>query len=176
MDLSKVVFIEDQPKTQKNEAKGDKRKGSGKRDNGKKVKKVPLKGRTVKYNKPQKPNSRTSRATLEVKNKNKKVEPAKGKPKDELPKNWNKVPPMKGEPKTKKRGGKIYHWCHHCNFWSLHKPGKAKRCQAVDPLGHLLKYFGGNSMSQRQPQSEPQQPQSQNVPPLEFMDWDDISL
>lgn len=165
MDLSNVVFIEDKPKSQKDKAKGIK-KGNGKKGNGKKVKKVPLKGRAVKHNKPQKSTTRTNRAALENKKKFLKDEPAKGKPKDKLPTNRNKVPPKNGAPKTKRHGGKTYHWCPHCNFWSFHKPGKGKRCQAVDPLNHLLNYFGGNAISQ------PHQRQPENVP----MVWDDISL
>ena len=182
MDLSNVVFLEDKPKQSRKNNKGNKKK----KDTGKdKVKKVPLKRRAVKHNKPQKPQNANKVATSVVRKgttkkkvqkvagprKTKPVEDNKLQEKDPS-QHWNKIPPKDGEPKTKKHNGKTYHWCPYCKFWAFHKPGKGQRCQAVDPLGHLLTYFGGGKNAS-QSQS---QPQSQNAAPIESMDWDEISL
>ena len=127
MDLSNVVFIDENPSGNKAKAntagkkpKANNKKKTKKSDSKKTSKKVPLKGGKTKRAKPQKP-QRQAKA---------------------LSKNWFKTPPKDQEPHTKRRRGRTYHWCPHCRFWSLHAPGTSKVCQAVDPLAHLLNYFG----------------------------------
>jgi len=142
MDLSNVVFIE-------NTGRKTKTKANKKNENKSNFK------TTTKANKKKKgdnnKNERINKAPVKVKANRKVVK--HGKPQRSTKNNdidgrghhWVKVPPKGREPRTEKHNGKTYHWCHHCKFWALHRPGKGKRCQAVDPLGHLLNYFGGNT-------------------------------
>jgi len=184
MDLSNVVFIEEKPKSRKSKGSNVKTKGiSNKKSNGtNKVKMVSLKGRAVKYNKPMKKQNNVVKKAGRVVQKGIKTAKKNGPPKiikadekllEDLSQHWNKVPPKDGEPKTKKHHGKIYHWCHYCKFWSFHKPGKGKKCQAVDPVAHLLNYFGGKNMSH---ESQPQSQSFQDDHQVELMDCDDLSL
>jgi hypothetical protein len=63
-------------------------------------------------------------------------------------KEWNKVAPKPGEPTTKHRRGKTYHWCSHCQFWALHRPGQGKACKGggtLDPLKNLTEGFNNSN-------------------------------
>ena len=159
MDLSNVVFLESQPTKTKKKTTQNK---TNKTALHKKQR------RKVKANKPDRMVVEiTDRSALKTKQRKKngkaqKKPQQKAKARKEAefpPANWVKVPPANGEPNTKQKNGKTYHWCHHCKYWGLHLPGKGKLCQAVDPLAHLLSYFGGRPLV-----SPSQQPQTRTQP------------
>jgi hypothetical protein len=61
---------------------------------------------------------------------------------------WNLNPPKPSEPRTKRRNGKVYHYCHHCKYWALHQPGTGKHCGRLEPLSERLHASRNNDSSQ----------------------------